>query len=125
MRLNRANLKIRPYKGKKDGGTTCRAPTQRKASETKKSGGKPPHSKRTDLKVGHYKDAERSFGSLCSLRMTTLIGWSNLLAFPFAAAEEQNSGERDGALGDDDGDVYAIRAQARRDGEKIRQRNLQ
>src|SRR5690348_16868217 len=49
----------------------------------------------------------------------------NLLAFPAAAPEEENSSRGDSRLGDNDGNVHAVRSHVRGDGEKIGQRNLQ
>src|SRR5215472_2182572 len=57
--------------------------------------------------------------------MTILIGWSDLLAFPAAAAEEENPSSRDGAFGDNDGDVNTVRSHMPGNCEVIRQGNFQ
>src|SRR5690242_8666325 len=49
----------------------------------------------------------------------------DLLAFPAAAPEEQNSGSSDGAFRDDDRNVHTVRSQMPRDREEIRQGNLE
>jgi hypothetical protein len=49
-----------------------------------------------------------SFDALGPLRMTTLVGWSDLLALPTAPFEKNDANGSDEAFGDDDGPEDAL-----------------